>query len=131
MKNSGWIGLGIFVVFTILIPALSENENSTYSTPIPKQMPAVVNKPTITPTTTPVFKYNFNLPNSFNGYDCTEDCSGHEAGYEWAEENDIDDEYDCDGNSNSFIEGCQSYVEENYSSDDYYDEDQEDQYYYE
>lgn len=50
----------------------------------------------------------------FHGYDCTEDCSGHEAGYEWAEENDISDEYDCDGNSNSFNEGCQAYIEENY-----------------
>jgi len=51
---------------------------------------------------------------TFNGYDCTDDCSGHEAGYNWAEENDIYDEYDCDGNSNSFNEGCISFVEENY-----------------
>jgi len=51
---------------------------------------------------------------TFHGYDCTEDCSGHEAGYEWAEDNDIDDIYDCDGNSQSFIEGCEAYV------DDYY-----------
>lgn len=50
----------------------------------------------------------------FNGYECTEDCSGHEAGYNWAEENGIEDEYDCDGSSNSFNEGCISYVEENY-----------------
>ena len=50
----------------------------------------------------------------FHGYPCTEDCSGHEAGYEWAEENDIDDTYDCDSNSSSFTEGCEAYVEENY-----------------
>lgn len=50
---------------------------------------------------------------TFRGYDCTDDCSGHEAGYKWAEENDITDEYDCDGNSNSFNEGCQAYIEEN------------------
>jgi hypothetical protein len=48
---------------------------------------------------------------SFYGYTCTENCSGHEAGYEWAEENDIDDEDDCSGNSQSFIEGCYAYVE--------------------
>lgn len=48
----------------------------------------------------------------FHGYPCTEDCSGHEAGYRWAEENDIDDTDDCDGNSQSFIEGCEAYVEE-------------------
>jgi hypothetical protein len=57
---------------------------------------------------------NYSGYNTFRGNDCTEDCSGHEAGYNWAEENDISDEYDCDGNSNSFNEGCVSYVEENY-----------------
>ncbi len=57
---------------------------------------------------------NYSGYNTFHGDDCTEDCSGHEAGYSWAEENDISDEYDCDGNSNSFNEGCASYVEENY-----------------
>lgn len=46
------------------------------------------------------------------GYPCTVDCSGHEAGYEWAEENGIDDPDDCDGNSESFIEGCQAYAED-------------------
>lgn len=49
---------------------------------------------------------------SFNGYECTEDCSGHEAGYEWAEKNEISDEDDCDSKSDSFTEGCVSYVEE-------------------
>ncbi|NJK70654.1 MAG: hypothetical protein HC932_00060 [Thermales bacterium] len=45
---------------------------------------------------------------------CTVDCSGHEAGYKWAEDNYIDDENDCGGNSNSFIEGCEEYVYDNY-----------------
>jgi hypothetical protein len=39
--------------------------------------------------------------------------SGHQAGYNWAEQKDIDDADDCTGNSSSFIEGCQEYVEEN------------------
>ena len=59
-------------------------------------------------------KENYSGYNTFGGYDCTEDCSGHEAGYNWAEENDISNEYDCDGNSNSFNEGCITYVNENY-----------------
>ena len=59
-------------------------------------------------------KENYTGYDSFYGYECTEDCSGHEAGYNWAEENYIDDIYDCDGNSNSFNEGCEAYVEENY-----------------
>jgi len=44
--------------------------------------------------------------------------SGHQAGYDWAQEKDIDDEDDCDtagdhSNSPSFAEGCKSYVQEN------------------
>ncbi len=49
----------------------------------------------------------------FHGYRCTLDCSGHEAGYRWAEEHGIDDADDCGGNSHSFIEGCQAWAEEN------------------
>jgi hypothetical protein len=60
---------------------------------------------------------------SFGGYDCSGDCSGHEAGYAWAEEHDIDDEDDCEaagGNSNSpsFAEGCKAYVSGDGSDDD-------------
>lgn len=43
-------------------------------------------------------------------YICTQDCSGHEAGFEWAQENDITDESDCGGNSMSFIEGCEAFA---------------------
>src|SRR4051812_21034470 len=60
----------------------------------------------------------------FGGYACTEDCSGHEAGYQWAEENGIDDPDNCDGKSNSFIEGCITYVKE--QIDDEADSDDED-----
>lgn len=58
----------------------------------------------------------------FNGYECTSDCSGHEAGYQWAEDKGITDPDDCGGNSQSFIEGCRSYTEENsnyYGESDY------------
>lgn len=33
--------------------------------------------------------------------------SGHSAGYEWAQENNVSS---CGGNSNSFIEGCEEYL---------------------
>ena len=49
---------------------------------------------------------------SFAGKGCTQDCSGHEAGYAWAEEKGITDPENCGGNSWSFIEGCQAYAEE-------------------
>ena len=47
-----------------------------------------------------------------------ESGSGHEMEHNWAEEKDIDNIDDCGGNSNSFIEGCESYVEENYPEND-------------
>jgi len=37
---------------------------------------------------------------------------GHDAGYEWAQEQGITDPDDCDGNSQSFIEGCEEAAEE-------------------
>ncbi len=49
---------------------------------------------------------------SYAGQGCTVDCSGHEAGYAWAQERGITDPDDCGGNSWSFIEGCRAYAEE-------------------
>jgi hypothetical protein len=43
-------------------------------------------------------------------YGCTEDCSGHEAGFEWAKENGVTDG-SCYGDSESFNEGCQAYAD--------------------
>jgi hypothetical protein len=50
----------------------------------------------------------------FGGHDCTDDCSGHVAGYRWAEANSITDEAACPlrGGATSFYEGCLVYVEE-------------------
>lgn len=49
----------------------------------------------------------------FGGYECTDDCSGHVAGYHWAEAHNITDATDCpDGNSQSFHEGCLAYVDD-------------------
>jgi hypothetical protein len=52
---------------------------------------------------------------TFRGYVCTVDCSGHEAGYDWAQEHDITDRDDCPidpNNSHSFTEGCWAYADE-------------------
>lgn len=52
-------------------------------------------------------------PKTFGRYDCTRDCSGHQAGYDWAERKGITDPDDCGGRSRSFIEGCRAYAREN------------------
>lgn len=45
--------------------------------------------------------------------ECTEDCGGHSAGYDWASENDVCDEDFDGGNSESFAEGVREYAIEN------------------
>lgn len=70
----------------------------------------------------PVNNYYPESNRSFKDYPCTVDCSGHEAGFEWAEDNSIEDASDCNGNSNSFNEGCNAWVEENVPEDNRYDD---------
>ena len=41
---------------------------------------------------------------------CTEDCSGHDAGFDWARDQGVTDPSECSGNSQSFIEGCEAYA---------------------
>lgn len=43
---------------------------------------------------------------------CTSDCSGHQAGFDWAQEKDLTDESECGGDSQSFIEGCEQFVQD-------------------
>ena len=72
------------------------------------------------PPPTPVPYYspnNYVSPRGSSKYSCTGDCSGHQAGYDWAEQHGITDPDDCAGNSDSFIEGCQEYAEENSDGD--------------
>lgn len=86
----------------------------------------------------------YSIENSGN-YVCTDDCSGHEAGFEWAQENDVQDAGECDGYSMSFIEGCETFARERQEQvdretqeaaelaaeeawDDYEDHDEEEDY---
>ena len=61
---------------------------------------------------------SFAIAQTSHGYPCTVDCSGHEAGYEWADKKGIEDPDDCGGNSNSFIEGCRAWAEEQAEDED-------------
>ena len=61
----------------------------------------------------------------FHGYECTDDCSGHIAGYRWAQAHSISDEADCGGNSNSFYEGCLAYVQDQGWGGDEADDDED------
>ncbi len=91
---------------TPVVPVQVTQSSVTTPTPDPpEQLPKAPRR---------LFGPSYHEPNGmkFHGYDCTVDCSGHEAGYEWAEQEGITDPESCDGSSNSFIEGCRAYAEE-------------------
>lgn len=44
---------------------------------------------------------------------CGEDCSGYDAGWNWAAETGLSEPVDCAGNSAAFVEGCVAYTSEN------------------
>ena len=48
---------------------------------------------------------------TFKGYQCTQDCSGHRAGYEWAKRKGVTSQQECTGNSRSFVEGCLAWAQ--------------------
>lgn len=60
-----------------------------------------------------------------NPYSSSEE--GHNAGFEWAEENDVES---CDGNSESFIEGCEEYLSQKEGAEEVeeYDESYDSEY---
>jgi hypothetical protein len=41
---------------------------------------------------------------------CTEDCSGHDAGFEWARDHEVTDSSECGGDSQSFVDGCEEFA---------------------
>jgi hypothetical protein len=53
------------------------------------------------------------LARTFGGYDCTDDCVSHAAGYRWAEEGGIENMDECpESRSEAFYEGCLAYVDD-------------------
>ncbi len=46
----------------------------------------------------------------FHGYACGVDCSIHQEGYKWAADHRIINPVDCQGSSESFIEGCRAFA---------------------
>lgn len=52
-------------------------------------------------------------PSSSGDNNCTGDCRGHQAGYDWAETRFVRDKRDCDfaGEHSTFAGGCRDYVD--------------------
>ena len=49
-------------------------------------------------------------PLLFHGYACGDDCSVHQSGYRWAADHAIANPAQCQGTSESFIEGCRAFA---------------------
>jgi hypothetical protein len=47
---------------------------------------------------------------TFLGYDCTDGCLRHKAGFAWAETRGIVDGNACSGDDRPFTEGCRAYA---------------------
>lgn len=109
MKNTIIIVIIILAIFLLFTMTSNENNSSSQS----EQRSTTIEEGTYESQSLEEDESNDSL--NFGGYDCTDDCSGHEAGYEWAEEHDItqDDVDNYSGNSDSFREGMQSYIDEN------------------
>lgn len=85
---SGWVKSCVAIYTQIIQPI----NNNYYSTPS-------------------YYSSNYSIP-TYNW--CTSDCSGHDAWYNWAMNNWITNTDDCTWKSNSFIEWCVGYVEDEY-----------------
>jgi hypothetical protein len=61
--------------------------------------------------TVPLIHAAHSQNRTFGDFDCTDDCSGHSAGFKWAEKHGVEGEENCpQGNSQSFHEGCVAYT---------------------
>lgn len=72
-----------------------------------------------------------SMARTFGNFECTVDCSGHKAGYEWAEVGGITGEAQCESilrrwpNRNSFYEGCLVFVDDPARGADDHDDGEE------
>jgi len=53
-----------------------------------------------------------SLDRQFGGFDCSDDCSGHAAGYRWAQRRGVTAAAECDNPSASFREGCLTFIDD-------------------
>ena len=124
--KSDWVVIGVVgLIGAIIIANRPTNSDAPASPTVPSRS---TQQDAETPSSPPGFitatpTAPFGSPLTYRGYACTDDCSGHDAGYQWAEEHGIDDPDDCSGNSESFIEGCRAYAEEQSSDSEKSDND--------
>lgn len=130
-----WILLAVFTFVIPIIPLvlISGYNYLTTSPESSSNSPRPSSNSSYTPAYADEPDYYEEKPDSYTesrgSSSCTSDCSGHEAGYEWGEENEICDTNYNNSYSDSFNEGVQAWAEDNCSYDE--EEDYDGSYYYE
>jgi len=104
-KDIGLIIMLIFWALLFIIPWLSNREEDTTTKYIERSPVEVY------PSNANAYiHYEKDGYTYFDSYVCTDNCSGHIAGFNWAKDKKITDSNDCGGKSQSFIEGCRVYA---------------------
>ncbi len=116
MNRTQKLGIALYLslALCLCLSACGSHESSAApakATPSPRSTPLARSAPDSDESTAEADDEDSDK--EFHGYRCTVDCSGHEAGYNWAEAHDIHDPDDCGSKSESFIEGCRAWAEEN------------------
>ena len=104
-------------------PNIPDNVSPAYNFAPTNESPSQSDSKDGTELPTNPSRFHSTMMHKFNEYDCTIDCSGHTAGFEWAERKSISDGDDCDAagehyNSPSFAEGCHAYLDGETKPDD-------------
>lgn len=110
-SGSGWIFWVIIIV--LIVSGSSKNSDNKPDYKVNNSTDSVVYPSYVDDTYSDSTE---DIPEPENPYD---EGSGHSAGYEWAQENNVSS---CGGNSDSFIEGCEEYLsqqEEAQAQEDY------------
>lgn len=102
------IGVVTYLAFSYIDSINTENE---YDDPVKYHITETTEWESDTDSDSPYVDSNYVDDRGTD--ECTEDCGGHSAGYDWAYENDVCDEDFEGGNSESFAEGVREYAYEN------------------
>ena len=104
---------GLLVGLPLFLGSLGNSTDNSNKQPATSNV-APTAKPTVAPLdNAPIERTTGSYVDNNGTSDCTDDCSGHEAGYEWARNKDVcDPEFDG-GNSESFAEGVRAYAYDN------------------
>lgn len=115
MSKQGWLG----IAFIGLCMYSCSGSNSTSTTPIPEYYQEMASTDDSGQVIMPPQFDEDRVRQDSRADVMAEDYyqigatggEGHEAGFEWAKQNELQDRSECSGDSDSFIEGCRQFFD--------------------